>query len=965
MKIRILSIVFGAGLLFAQEGFASGDYKGHHDPQLKRFAGKSVMKQDPAYQQALRQQPAWQKFVSEHGQWNVIYNEHSGMPHRAIGTPVTAGGYDARSTAENFLVNHLGGFRIPMNDLQFRSVSVGEKYRYVNYFQKYNGLEVLFSHVQVKMTHDYRVMQFALDCYPSINISTQPLLSENIAIAKATTGVTGVKSVLASQNLKVLPIPSFRKTEFKLVYEILVANLDAEGIPGKYYTLVDANNGEILYRSNKVHHITANTDVNVTGTLHLTHPYDPATVEPLKNMKIVENGNINYTDGTGYLGLTNTSNTTATFSLEGRWVKVQVNNSTPSWTVNLAPGTNNIDIDNNTNIRQRTTYNAINTVYEQMKLFYPSFTGLDYPLPANVDVAGSCNAFYDGNSVNFFAAGGGCNATSLIADVCYHEYGHGINDKFYQSIGFNFDNGAMGEGYADIWGLSITNSPILGIGFFDNDPNGFVRRYDIDKKVYPQDLVGEVHADGEIIAGCFWDTYLNLGNMQQMMNLFTQSYYAGISGPDGTEGQLYQDVLVEVLTIDDNDGNLANGTPNYCAITAGFAIHGIILGAATSLTHTELLQANPLTPIIVQTSATGIGAGSLVNGFYRIGSSGTWTPFSLTNTTGTTYEGTIPAQPAGTIVEYYLGIQDNCGTLLGVVPGGANDPSNPNIPYYVMVGFDQLVYEDFDTFFGNWQTGIPSDDAITGNWIIDTPVPSFVGNAMVQPDIQFTPGGSYCALTGNASSPAAGAGENDVDGGKTTLLSPEYDLSSYNNPAFSFYRWYSNDQGATPGTDFWQVDITGDGVNYVPVENTNVADHSWRRFAFRVLDYITPTANVSLRFIAEDANAGSLIEALVDDLILWNESPTGIPQNPDLLSVKAYPNPATDRLQIQIGTGQSTEARMELTDAVGKTVLLRTMEMPAGNHLVPVDVSDLAAGLYQFRLDAGTQNRVLKISILR
>ena len=38
------------------------------------------------------------------------------------------------------------------------------------------------------------------------------------------------------------------------------------------------------------------------------------------------------------------------------------------------------------------------------------------------------------------------------------------------------------------------------------DPTISVRRYDQDRKVYPQDLVGEVHADGEIIAGAFWDT---------------------------------------------------------------------------------------------------------------------------------------------------------------------------------------------------------------------------------------------------------------------------------------------------------------------------------------------------------------------------------------------------------------------------------------------------------------------------
>jgi hypothetical protein len=32
-----------------------------------------------------------------------------------------------------------------------------------------------------------------------------------------------------------------------------------------------------------------------------------------------------------------------------------------------------------------------------------------------------------------------------------------------------------------------------------------VRRYDENIKVYPQDLTGEVHDNGEIIAGAWWD----------------------------------------------------------------------------------------------------------------------------------------------------------------------------------------------------------------------------------------------------------------------------------------------------------------------------------------------------------------------------------------------------------------------------------------------------------------------------
>ncbi|MBL0072053.1 MAG: hypothetical protein IPP34_09690 [Bacteroidetes bacterium] len=66
--------------------------------------------------------------------------------------------------------------------------------------------------------------------------------------------------------------------------------------------------------------------------------------------------------------------------------------------------------------------------------------------------------------------------------------------------------------------------------------------------------------------------------------------------------------------------------------------------------------------------------------------------------------------------------------------------------------------------------GIPSDDAITGIWTVDVLIPSFVGTGLVQPDVQVTPGGLFCAFTGNAASSSSGAGDNDVDGGNNTYF---------------------------------------------------------------------------------------------------------------------------------------------------------------------------------------------------
>ena len=48
--------------------------------------------------------------------------------------------------------------------------------------------------------------------------------------------------------------------------------------------------------------------------------------------------------------------------------------------------------------------------------------------------------------------------------------------------------------------------------------------------------------------------------------IYLDLYDSGPDGPNGTEGIIYTDVLLEFLYSDDNDGNIFNGTPNDIAV---------------------------------------------------------------------------------------------------------------------------------------------------------------------------------------------------------------------------------------------------------------------------------------------------------------------------------------------------------------------------------------------------------------
>jgi PKD repeat protein len=911
-----------------------GSVTGIADPHEKTFITNPRQLPDKEYQSALMQQNFWQRFSSEHSTWRVMFNENSAMVHRAFGRPIAVGGADARLVADNFIQSEISDFNIPVSQLQFRSSVSNSKYHYVNFLQYYQGLEVLFTNVQIRMTHDYRVNQFALDCYPSISVQVAPAFSSSSAANYATAGLAGIQNVTVTPALKILPVPGNRDYKFHLVYEVTVATKNDLGIPARYYTLVDAANGEVLYRANQIHHVcshgnnptpsnaSANTDVNVKGTLHLTHPYDPATVEPMKNLKIVQNGITYFTDNTGYVGLPASAPSNATFFMEGRWVRVRTNSVTPTWVVSLNPGVNDVNIDSSSNnIKERTTYNAINTIHGYMKSKYPSFTGLDFPLQANIDVAGTCNAFYDGSSVNFFNTGGGCNATSLVVDVCYHEYGHGINDRFYQAIGFQFSNGAMNEGYADLWALGITGSPVLGIGFFDNNPNGYVRRYDINKKVYPQNLIGQVHNDGEIIAGSFWDTGVLLGNLQQMMDLFKETLYAGIAGPNGSEGTLYPDILLETLAQDDNDGDLSNGSPNFCIINAAFEMHGVTIGLGSQF-------CTPVANFSFQPSAVCAGSSVTFSDQSFFPDGWNWSFPGGTPATSFDQNPQVTYNAPG-VYDVTLTVSNGAGTN-SITKTGV-------VTIYPANGQYALPYsESFESI------SFPGNE-----WAID----NGGGSTWTQ--------NTLAAKTGSNSIFIDNFSGNTL-GSSDVFLTPTYDLSWSTGNSMTFELAFAATQAnsddrlrvyaTTNCGQLWNLRYVKTGAQ---LQTAGVVSGPFTPSAG---DWVTQTVNLNSISYNNKPSVGFKFEYIhdlgnnifIDDINITGT--TGLSDLPSLANWNVYPNPVSETATVGFILSETHEVFIDVIDVMGREVKrIEPSRLPAGEYQFDLPLS-ISNGLYSVRV---------------
>jgi hypothetical protein len=99
------------------------------------------------------------------------------------------------------------------------------------------------------------------------------------------------------------------------------------------------------------------------------------------------------------------------------------------------------------------------------------------------------------------------------AEVILHEYGHAIQDSQVPGFGTTPDSGAIGEGFGDYWAQAVSSryaptsdEPCIADWdsvSYTSGPVHCLRRTD-GTKTYPADLVGEVHADGEI-----WSSALN------------------------------------------------------------------------------------------------------------------------------------------------------------------------------------------------------------------------------------------------------------------------------------------------------------------------------------------------------------------------------------------------------------------------------------------------------------------------
>ena len=258
------------------------------------------------------------------------------------------------------------------------------------------------------------------------------------------------------------------------------------------------------------------------------------------------------------------------------------------------------------------------------------------------------------------------------------------------------------------------------------------------------------------------------------------------------------------------------------------------------------------------------------SGTFHVDTGSGFQQFALAPGSANSFTATFPAPdecPAN--VEYYVSFDLESGTTVTAPSGAAPGSSNVfRAQAADEVDLDDLY--DFETPVG-FTAGAPGDNATTGVWVRVNPV-----GTDAQPEDDNTVNGTIAWVTGQGS-PGGGLGDNDIDGGTTSLVSNQIDLANTQSATISYARWYSNSTGAAPNADVFEVFVSDDdGQTYVLVETVGPSGDGtsggWIETGFNVGDFVDLTSTIRVKFVASDLGSGSVVEAGIDDVRVFGVS---------------------------------------------------------------------------------------------
>ncbi len=562
------------------------------------------------------------------------------------------------AAARQFVERHASALGIDAAELgEFRAEPVTADLWQVSADQRVGGLPVRHARLVVSISHG-NIVLLGTETWgivklnkPKADLTAEQALAAGFAYVE---GQSALDEVLRAPTLEIVPIapPELQDGEkykgpvgkgygHRLVWSFVFQRPPDDA---RWEVLVDANSGEVL----ALEDINLYVEREVTGGVYpLTNTGicpDAARCGTMQTgwpMPFADTGFAAPNNFTNSAGLYNYTSGTATTTLTGQFVDIvdtcgAISASSATGAISLGGSNNQHDCTTpgsggaGNTPASRSAFYEVNKLAELARGWLPTNTWLQSRLTTNVNINQTCNAFWNGSSINFYRSGGGCRNTGEIAAIFDHEWGHGLDD---------FDSGGAlsnsSEAYADIAAIYRLNASCVGYGFFQTlddgcgqtvDGTGFnsneaqqgashcdtdcsgVRDADYLKHVpnSPDTALGfvctscltgpgpcgrQVHCAAAPVRQAAWDlvkrdltaapfSYDTQTALMVGSKLFHQgsgnvgAWHACTCG-SSSSGCGSTNGYMQWLTADDDNGNLSDGTPHMTAIHAAYNRHGI------------------------------------------------------------------------------------------------------------------------------------------------------------------------------------------------------------------------------------------------------------------------------------------------------------------------------------------------------------------------------------------------------
>ncbi len=216
-------------------------------------------------------------------------------------------------------------------------------------------------------------------------------------------------------------------------------------------------------------------------------------------------------------------------------------------------------------------------------------------------------------------------------------------------------------------------------------------------------------------------------------------------------------------------------------------------------------------------------------------------------------------------------------------------------PGTATIELDKGYRDDFIFDYG-WSV---SGTAPVGQWELGKPEGTLSGNLAVNPASDLIDDlGADCYVTGLLAGNSVG--EFDLDGGNTVLLSPEMNLSDYENPVIRYHYWFVNAGGNGQPNDTLQVYLL-DGTEEMLIYYYTGSNSSWISDSIIVKDYFSDPTTVRMRFSSEDKEeSGHLVECGIDGFLVEDvKGPSSVAEIQQTSKFLLTPNPFASTFQVQ------------------------------------------------------------------